>query len=901
MKKSIIFLLVFMAILFANNSVLAQNIPTSEEEVKEELDKRGLTEEEVTQALLDNGIDIENIENASPEQLLEIQKIINQLEQDKKNEEVKLNDFDQAKIVVDTVKVEEDELLLSLEDTIIKKLDSKIYGHEILNRFISASTKHVNVNENYILGFGDKISISVWSNYSQFDNSFTINKEGYLKVETRTIKKRIYLKGMTLHKAKEKIKMTLSNYLTFKTGEINISLESTRNINISVYGEVTNPGSYTTNATSTIFEGINFARGVSEIASVRYIKVIKSNGKNNIFDLYKYLENPQYKDDFFLSDNDIIHVPVAQKLITISGAVKRNFTFELLENEGIKELIYYAGGFQKDAIKNKVQLVRYVDKKRVFIDVDVLNNNGKISDFKLLNGDRIFVDKITAEYNNYIKIKGSVYNPRKFELLPNMHLSDAIRKAGLMPNAKTDFAIITRKNEDGTKNYLSFDIKKVQENIGIEEIDFALENEDVITIWSKMRYSDKMYFSVIGAVREPDKYPYGTIQSIRVLDAINIAGGLARDASSIVIIHRQDPLKTFEKQYIKLDLDEILGNPYCNENVVLKPYDELEVLSDNSFNEKSFVIINGAVNNPNRFQYGKNMTLSDLITMAGGFKLMASTNNIEISRVIIKNNEPTKVTVAKVDFDKNSINKHDDSSSFKLKPYDIVMVRNVPEFEMQKMITLTGEVKYPGEYTLISNNERISSVIKRAGGLSDEAFAEGASIYRNKDDIGYIVLRLQEAMNNNYSKFNYILKDGDVLDIPKQKDFVTIQGAIRASKKYKDEIASNKSGINVPFHKGKRSMYYINNYGGGVSKEASKKNILVEHPNGEISKTYNYGLFKIYPEVRKGSVIKVSYKKKKSKKDKDKKDIDWNKIISDSVAQISTIMTLVILFKSISQ
>jgi hypothetical protein len=96
-------------------------------------------------------------------------------------------------------------------------------------------------------------------------------------------------------------------------------------------------------------------------------------------------------------------------------------------------------------------------------------------------------------------------------------------------------------------------------------------------------------------------------------------------------------------------------------------------------------------------------------------------------------------------------------------------------------------------------------------------------------------------------------------------------------------------------------MYYIDNYAGGVNENASKKDILVEYPNGEIKKTTDLGFFKVYPKVKKGSLIKVANKKEKTKEEKEEKDIDWNKIINDSVAQISTIMTLVILFKTLSQ
>ncbi len=902
MKKYILFLLITIITFYTGSSVYGQNIPTTEEEVQKELEKRGLTEEEVSKALLENGIDPDQLENATPEQLIEIQKILKKLEEDKKANIQSAEENENKDIVLpkDTLKIEKKKTEDFKKDNTIVLNDPKIYGHDILSKFIDSNENLNRVNENYILGHGDRVSISIWSN-SQFDKTFEIDRDGYIKIETQGIKKRIYLRGLTLDKARKKIIKTLSNYLVFRTGDYNISLESSRNINISIYGEVNKPGSFSTKATKTVFEGITYAQGVTDIASVRYIKIIKPTGDNSVFDLYKYLENPEYKSGFFLGDNDIIHVPVANKLVSISGAIKRNFTFELKENEGLKELVSYAGGFEKDAIKSKIQLVRYIDNKKIFIEIDLFNKNGKLKDFSLKDGDSLFVNKITTEFDNFVKVVGSVYNPGKFEITDNMKISDILLKAGLKPDAKTDFAMVTRRNDDGTKMYISVNIDKVLKNIGNKGIDFRLKNTDLLTVYSKNRYSDDIYITIEGAVRVPKKYTYGSVESLTVSEAIKLAGGLARDASQIAVLHRQDPLKPFEKQYIKIDLQKLMKNVNTKDNIKLKPFDKLEVLTENSFNEKTFVIINGAVNRPDTFQYGKGMTLNDLLVLAGGFKLEAATNNIEVSRVLIKNNKPTEVTVAKINMDKFILKSNNDKSSFVLEPFDIVMVRTVPEFEMQKMITIKGEVRYPGEYTLISNNEKISDVISRAGGLSEEAFAEGSTIYRNEDNIGFIVLNLKEALKNKSSKFNYILKSGDIIEVPKQRDFVTIQGAIRADEKYKDKIAYNKTGINVPYHKGKRAMYYIDNYAGGVDKNASKGNIIVEHPNGEIAKTLNYGLFRIYPKVRKGSVIKVNYKKKKKKGEKGEKDIDWNKIISDSVAQISTIMTLVILFKSISQ
>lgn len=902
--RNIRFILLFViGIVLIQNNLTAQKVNVTKEQVMAELDKRGLTEEEVRNALLDNDIDPDNLEDASPEEILKIKKIIEDLEKIKNENEFKTpSQQDTLKPIETTGEPVPVDSMDQIEKVDKLKSDSimTIYGHDVLSIPVKKKNKDVKVNEYYILGPGDKISISIWSDNSHFDNNFVIDNDGYIKISLRDLKKRIYVKGLPLFKARKKIRKDLSQFMIFKEGEINIDLQSSRNIDIAVYGEVVSPGSYSIDATNTVFEGIRYALGVTDIASVRKIKLITLSGDFKIFDLYKYLLSPEYKNNFFLGNNDMIHVPVAEKLVTIKGAVKRPQIYELIDDEGISDIIKYAGGFDKNAIKENLSIERYVDNKKVILSIDYLNKDGKISDFVLKDGDIITVNSIKSEAENYYEIKGAVYNSGKFGMKDGMKISDAVSEAGLMPDARTDFAFLLRTGVDGKKRYISINLDSVLANKNDTEINFLLKNEDILRIWSLKRYTDKVFIKVSGAVRDTGKYIYGPEESIRISDAVVLAGGLARDASDIGFIHRQDPMRNFEKQYIRINISDVLKNENSQQNIQLKPFDNLEILSQNLFNEKSFVLINGAVNNPGKFQFGNNMTLKDLLILAGGFKMAASTNNIEVSRIEIKNNKPTKVIVGKMNIDKNMLFENN-SDNYILQPYDNVFVRYVPEFEMQKIVTLTGEVKYPGKYTISTKNERISDLIERAGGVTEEAFLDGATLYRDMDSTGFIVMGLEDAMKHYKSKFNYLLKDGDIIEIPKQRDFVTIRGATKVYEKYNEEVAFNKYGINVPFHYGKRAMYYINKYAGGINDDASKKNILVKHPNGEIEKTVNYGVFNVYPKVRKGSIIEVGYKKKKSEDDKKKKDVDWNKIITDSVAQISTIMTLVILFKSISQ
>ena len=140
-----------------------------------------------------------------------------------------------------------------------------------------------------------------------------------------------------------------------------------------------------------------------------------------------------------------------------------------------------------------------------------------------------------------------------------------------------------------------------------------------------------------------------------------------------------------------------------------------------------------------------------------------------------------------------------------------------------------------------------------------------------------------------------------MIHIPKIKDFVTITGATKANEMYSEKLLQNPGGINVPFHESKKADFYIRKYTGGIAENGSRNEVFVEHPSGEIEKSNNYLFFTSYPDVRKGSIIKVGQKPvKKTPEGKEAKETDWSKIISDSLAQAMTIFTLILLARQAS-
>jgi protein involved in polysaccharide export with SLBB domain len=424
----------------------------------------------------------------------------------------------------------------------------------------------------------------------------------------------------------------------------------------------------------------------------------------------------------------------------------------------------------------------------------------------------------------------------------------------------------------------------------------VLKNKDELIVYKKTRYLDDEYVIISGAVRFPDTLLYDASNTMRLRDYIIQAGGLKKEAASFAHVHRINPFNPSEIEYKRVDLERAFNDNNAVDNIALSPYDSVYIYFEEDFLEDRTVSIDGAVNTPGVISFGKGMTLTDAIILAGGFKLSSATNEIEISRVIIRDNEPTKISILKVRSERDVATMSKSDQNVLLQPFDNIFVREVPEFELQQNITIEGEVKFPGKYSLIKSNETVFDIITRAGGITDEAFPDAAQLFRKEDSLGYVVMRLDEVLNNPNSIYNYNLKNGDVISIPKQKDYVTIRGATRAIEAVDRGILGPNNEINVPYHPGKTAKYYIDYYAGGFAPRADRKKIFVKHPNGEVRQVERKFLVASkYPEVRKGSVITVGYKEAELFGGDDKKDVDWTKVLGDSVGQAMSILTLILL------
>ena len=713
---------------------------------------------------------------------------------------------------------------------------AKIYGQDIFrNNKLSFYQKALDAKapENYKVGSGDEISISVWG-YSEFSENLLVDERGYI---TPSSYGRIYVKGLTFKKMRSILKSKFGSFLDMKNSEIDVTLSYSRVITVHIVGEVYNPGSYTIPAINTAFNALIAANGPNQLGSVRNI-YIKRDGKTvDSLDVYQFLFNPIGSQDVYMQDGDYLFIPPAKHIVEIKGAVNRPYTYEAKTGENISELIKYAGGYTTNSFTDLLTLKRK-DYNSVKVN-DVHKNH--VNSTIVQNGDEIIVNKISTKLSNFVNIKSSIGVSGDYEFVQGDHLLDLLKRAKCI-SEKTfvDKVYIVRTNKDRTKTHITVNLTAILED------------------------------------------------------------------------------------YSHID------------NILLHEYDIVNVLSIDDFDDDFSVSVLGAVRKSGSFDFGDGMTLQDVLLKAGGLLRQAEGSRVEISRImdydISSNKLKPRVAIVKTIKIGDDLVLSNEAEEFLLQPFDQVFVRENPNFEPSKNISLSGEVKYPGTYTLLSKDEKISSIIKRAGGLTRFAYLDGVTMFRKKVSsksqstnitlkdfseelldsvlsnpslsllyqqelqnmridnferfskmIMYkkVYLDLDKALQSNFSKHNLVLIEGDSVIVPKIMDVVHIKGEL---------INLEGGAISAPYFGRRRANYYVNNFAGGFTKLNNKANTVVIYPNGIAKKSMNFGLFVISPVVKKGSTIKVI--NKIDKLTHKKNPIDWNQAIEKTMLKVTAILSL---------
>lgn len=873
-----------------------------EQQARALIQSKGLDENAVKARLLQKGIDIENM---TPEQLAQaqpqIEAVINEIEAEKMQGQPNAapagtspepGASPAAATSTAPATTQEAPLEPPTRKNLLSLPPTEIYGHHLFRArdlSVYSTTNQVKPPDSYVLGAGDELTISIFGP-SQFDSKFIINQDGYISPSNMP---KIFLKGVSFSQARELLRSRFGNFYRFAPEQFAVSLTTARTISVSIFGEANNIGSFTLSAVNTAFNALVAAGGPTELGTVRNIKLIRGRTSKQI-DLYQFINNPSTQYEFSLENNDIIHIPVAERVVSIQGAIRRPYKYELIQGENLVQLLNYAGGLSPDAYQEIIQVSRFENDKQVLIDVNLKTLLAGKQNFELRNGDAVIIRAIPTPIENTVSIEGAVNLPGTYSITETPRISDLIKKGELRPQSRTDLAFLLREDPDGSKRLVQISPADLMARPGSAN-DLLLNPKDILTIYAQSRYTDNSSISVRGAVREEIKsYPFAADSSITLERAITLAGGLSPDATGQGYILRTNPNNTKEKSYLPVNITAALQNPASPANIVLQPLDEIVTLSAPTYTDIANINIVGAVRTPGKFQYSPTLTLKDALILAGGLKLEAARNRVDVYRVSMTNNQPTRTLAITVEVD-DSYNITNGGSNFSLQPFDEIVVRTVPEFEMQEFVELNGEVLYPGRYALISQNERLTQVIERAGGLSKEADSRAVTLFRTENDKGFVVTRLDEAMRTPNSVQNHILKVGDVINVPKKQDLVTIRATNTDLTQILNTKIASEGQVNVAWNGARRAGWYVREYAGGFARDANKKKVKVEQPNGKINRTKHFWFIKIYPKVTKGSVIYVPAKPvKDAGKQKEKKTVDWDKKLTQILAVTGVITSAAI-------
>ncbi len=849
-----------------------------------ELQKRGLSETEVRTRLLEEGIDVDNI---SPTEYVNYQDrvmtILDKMQAEKSAADANAAATTAIEVAPITAAVPQSTVNeIAAEAAIQEKNEPAtdslaIYGHSIFTgnaMEVFRTTDGAQAPDTYVLGEGDEVHISIFGS-SQTEIHQRIAADGSIQPAGSS---KIFLKGMTMAQARKAIQSKLASHYSFREDQIAVTITTARTVQVSIYGEVGVQGGFTLSALNSVFNALAAAGGPSEMGSVREIQLSRG-GKNTKLDLYTYMTKPDAKIQYDIQNGDVIFVPIAQNVVSISGAVNRPMRYEMVKGEGLKQLIEYAGGLVYNAYMDYVQVERYENGERKYLEfnlADVMSGKQKVD---LHNGDAVLIHQSDVPMENYVAINGAVYYGGNYDLKGNSSLKALIDKVKPTYTAKTDYVFVERTKPDETVEIITVPFPGINGNP-----DFELQARDVVKVLEQSEYRDLDTISVNGQVRKPFSRQFGLNDRMTVGQAIEYAGGLKTNVYPVAYIFRKDLENPAKMEYITISLENDLDKE-------LQPGDQLNVYDNTTYTNAGEVRVNGAVKSPFGTTFDPSLTVHDLLTMAGGFEVGAAYDRVEVFRLNVSDSK-SSFDVLTFEVDEN----YNPKSDFQLQPFDQIVVRMTPDFTTGRTVELNGRVKYPGVYLLDDNKTQLWEVIQMAGGLLDDADPY-ARVFRTHEGRGNIGVNLTKAKNNKKKMdSDLILMDGDVINISRQENIVIIREIGTRMGQYvpADFSASNKV---IVYNGDHSAAWYIRHYAGGFQKVANKNSVTVTYPNNQTESTKRYFLgIRNYPDVQPGGVVTVSIdREKREKLDTPKEKINWSNTLNQSVATLTSVISLIIL------
>ena len=557
-----------------------------------------------------------------------------------------------------------------------------------------------------------------------------------------------------------------------------------------------------------------YVNGLSiEAASERIIKHLRQ--------LYQGINLPQSGVSAQITLSNVRSIKV-----TLTGEVHRPGTYTLSSLASVFNALYLSGGPSENGSFRNIRVIRNNKIIRTIDLYDFLLRADQKDNIRLQDQDVIRI----ADYETRVEIAGEVKRPMIFEVKPNESLYEVLRFAGGFTDKAYTYLISLRRNTATALKLF---------NISQEEVaHFMPKNGDKYTVGTILdRYENRV--QIKGAVFRAGEYALETGLST-VKELIVKAEGLKEEAflNRASIIRKQE---NNEPLLIAFDLGKLIKGEI--EDIPLQKEDIVEIRTIPSLQEKRTVSIYGEVNKNGVYEFIEGQSVADLILLANGFTTGASNAEIELSRRITddtKKNEQVKILTFKID---RNLKISPPESGFKLQAFDRIYVRKSPNYEVQKSVSISGEVKFAGVYTIKDKKQRITDLVHLAGGLKNGAFPKGAKFVR---DSSILAIDLAYILQNPESPENLLLLNGDYLEIPRALETVKLSGEFL-------------NPVSVTF-RGNLSVKDYVRQAGGFTEKADKRKLYVKYANGISDKIRSFLFFHTFPKVEQGAEIIVPSK-----------------------------------------
>ncbi|MCX6294349.1 MAG: SLBB domain-containing protein [Sphingobacteriales bacterium] len=619
--------------------------------------------------------------------------------------------------------------------------DQSVFGSELFlkSSLVFEPNIRIATPSSYVVGPDDELVVNVFG-YSEMRYNLEVNENGEVYIPSVGP---IYLSGLTLEQATEKIKSKLAStiYRAISSGQtrVQIKLGKIRSIRVTVIGEAYKPGTYTISSLTTLYNVLYLCGGPSNLGSYRQIEVIRGNKLIKKADLYEFLCKGIQKDNILLQEGDLIRIPYYENRVNVLGSIKRAGKYEMLSGESVENLLSYCGGFNEMAYKGGMVVTRIAEKEKKILEI----KDSAFSTFTINNGDDYYISNLQNVVLDKITITGSVYRPGNYESNTTSSLKSLLDKSGgLLEVAYTERVNIFRMEKGRQPSILSVNLDSIMNN----QLDISLNKSDSVHVYSIFDFKDNQFVTILGNIRKSGRVQWR--ENLTVKELLLEAGGIndLGDSSTIEISRRKkksgsNTLDYFETETFSASVSKTNA---MGAEIVLMPFDIVHVKVLPGVINQRMVMVVGEVLTPGKYNLQKSDDrISDILKRVGGFKASADSSSIIIRRrknSVFTNEERELLFKRLMNLDYDSVYSDGQFKNEFYGEYEIISIdlkkilKDKSKFDNltledgdlitisknNNLVKVSGEVYHPNILSL-QKSKSAKYYIKQSGGFTNKA------------------------------------------------------------------------------------------------------------------------------------------------------------------------------------